>query len=67
MAKVSPIFKNGKKVILTNYGPISFLLCFSKALERIVYDRLHTYFTDNKMIFKDSLVFQLVILSIMHF
>ena len=67
MAKVSPIFKNGKKVNLINYGPISFLPCFSKVLEHIVYDRLYTYFTDNKIIFKDSLVLQMVILPIMHF
>ena len=30
IAKVSPIFKNGEKDLLTNYRPISVLPCFSK-------------------------------------
>ena len=51
IAKVSPIFKNGGKYLLTNYLPISVLPCFSKVLERIMYDRLYTYFTENKTIF----------------
>ena len=38
-AKVSPIFKNGKKSIASNYGSISVFPCFSKILERIMYNR----------------------------
>ena len=41
IAKVSPIFKNSEKDLLTNYRPISVLPCFSKILERIMYDRLY--------------------------
>ena len=37
IAKVTPIFKSGKKELLTNYWPISVLSCFSKILERIMY------------------------------
>ena len=40
IAKVSPIFKKGDKSILSNYRPISVLPCFSKILERIMYNRL---------------------------
>ena len=43
IAKVSPIFKNGEKDLLTNYRPISVLLCFAKILECIMYDRLLFY------------------------
>ena len=55
--KVSPIFKNGKKDLLTNYQPISVLPCFSKILERIMYDRLYSYLTGNKILFKKQLRF----------
>ena len=41
IAKVSPIFKNGKKTIASNYRPIPVLPCFSKILERIMYNRLY--------------------------
>ena len=36
IAKVSPIFKNGEKDLLTNYRLILVLLCFSKILECIM-------------------------------
>ena len=39
-AKVSPIFKYGKKNLLTNYQTISVASCFSKVLEHIMSDRL---------------------------
>ena len=48
IAKVSPIFKTNGKDLLTNYRPISVLPCFSKILERIMYDRLYSYLTENK-------------------
>ena len=38
---VTPIFKKGKNTLVTNYRPISFLPCFSKLLERIMYNRLY--------------------------
>ena len=66
-AKVSPILKNGKKDLLTNYQPISVLLCFSKVFERIMYDRLYSYLTENKILFKNSLVLDLFIPPTMHF
>ena len=58
IAKVSPIFKNGEKDLLTNYQPISVLPCFSKILERIMYDRLYSYLTENKILFKKQFGFR---------
>ena len=58
IAKVSPIFKNGEKDLLTNYRPISVLPCFSKILERIMYDRLYSYFIENKILFKKQFRFR---------
>ena len=47
VAKVTPIFKKGEKSSISNYRPISVLPCFSKILERIMYNRLYNYFTEN--------------------
>ena len=58
IGKVSPIFKNGEKDLLTNYRPISVLPCFSKILERIMCDRLYSYLTENKILFKKQFGFR---------
>ena len=41
-----PIFKAGDKAIFSNYRPVSILPCFSKFLERIVYNRILSYLND---------------------
>ena len=51
IAKVTPIYKSGKKQLLRNYRPISVLSCFSKILERIMYNRVYNYLTDNNLLF----------------
>ena len=53
-AKVSPIFKNRERYLLTNYQPISVLPCFSKIIEHIIYENL----TGNKMLFKKQFGFR---------
>ena len=58
IAKVSPIFKNGEKDVLTNYRLISVLPYLSKILERIMYDRLYSYLTENKILFKKQFGFR---------
>ena len=40
IAKVTPIFKAGNNADLSNYRPTSVLPCFSKILERVMYNRL---------------------------
>ena len=52
IAKVRSIFKSGKKELLTNYRPISVLSCFSKILERIMYNRVYNYLNDNNLFHK---------------
>ena len=46
IARVVPIFKAGDKSIFSNYRPVSILPCFSKFLERIVYNRILCYLID---------------------
>lgn len=40
IAKITPIFKSGKKNLITNYRPISILPFFSKIMEKLMYNRL---------------------------
>ena len=40
IAKVTPIYKAGDNGDISNYRPISVLPCFSKILERLMYNRL---------------------------
>ena len=39
--RVTPLFKVGDASDISNYRPIPVLSCFSKILERIMYNRLH--------------------------
>ena len=55
---VRPIYKNNDETYLWNYSPISVLQCFSKILERIVYNRLYQHLYSNKMFYKNQLGFQ---------
>ena len=48
-----PLFKADDQSLFTNYRPVSVLPCFSKFLERIIYDRLLDYLT-NLNIFCDN-------------
>ena len=58
IAKVTPIYKADNKSDLYNYRPISVLSCFPKILERIVYNRLYQYLTENKILFSKQFGFQ---------
>lgn len=50
VAKVLMIFKGGDKNKLSNYRPISILPVFSKALERIIFVRIHSFFMTHQVI-----------------
>ena len=58
MAKITPIFKSGDKELVSNYRPISVLSCFSKILERIMYNRLYSYLVKNKILYNKQFGFQ---------
>ena len=58
IARVTPIFKKGNNTLLTNYRPISVLACFSKLLERIMYNRLYKFLQENNILYQKQFGFQ---------
>ncbi|XP_065663014.1 uncharacterized protein LOC136085618 [Hydra vulgaris] len=52
IARITPVFKSGDDSIISNYRPISILPCFSKLLERIMYNRLFNYLSENNVVLK---------------
>ena len=58
IAKVTPLFKKGDYALVDNYPPTSVLPCFSKILERIIYNRLYSFFSENNILYKKQFGFQ---------
>ena len=58
IARVSPIFKKDEKFLFNNYRPISVLPCFSKLLEKIMYNRLYKYLSGNNYLYEKQFGFQ---------
>ena len=50
IAKVSPLYKSGKRNDPNNYRPISVLSTIARVFERLIFEQMYTYFTDNKLI-----------------
>ena len=57
-AKVTPVFKGGNSTDLSNYKPISLLPCFSKILERLMYNRLFKHLSNLKIFYPKQFGFQ---------
>ena len=58
IANVVPIFKTIDEMVFSNYRPVSVLPVFSKLLERLVYNRLIAYITNNKLLYEYQFGFQ---------
>lgn len=58
IAKVSPIFKSGKKDDPGNYRPISVLPIMSKIFEKIIYNRLDQHLTSSNFLYKKQYGFR---------
>ena len=50
IAKITPILKTGDACLVQNYRPITVLPAFSKIFERVVYNRIFKFITDNKIL-----------------
>ena len=51
VAKLKPIFKNGKKTDPSKYRPISLLPLISKVLERVIYDQTNAFVKGNNLLY----------------
>ena len=49
-ARVTPLFKQGEPSDLNNYRPISVIFVIAKVFERIVYDQLYNFLTNEAFI-----------------
>ena len=56
--RVTPLFKGGENYELGNYRPIPVLPCFSKILQKNMYNLLYKYLTDNSILYKKHFGFQ---------
>ena len=56
-AKVTPIFKSGDKINVSNYRPISVLPIISKIIERTVHNQLYTYLCSRNIPFRFTIWF----------
>ena len=50
LSKITPLHKQGNKQLYENYRPISILNCFSKILEKLMFNRLNKFFNDNDIL-----------------
>ena len=57
IAAVTGIYKADNSSNVSNYRPISVLPCFSKMLERIMYNRLQKYLKDQKILYDEQFGF----------
>ena len=57
-ASVTPVFKKGDSRFLDNYRPVSTLPLFGKILEKLIYNRLHSFFTANNTIYENQYGFR---------
>ena len=58
IAKITPIFKSEDVTDMSNYRPISVLPCFSKILEKIMYNRLYNHLYENNILYNEQFGFQ---------
>ena len=50
IAKVSAIFKSGDKEDINNYRPISVIPTLARVFERLIYNQIYDYLTDNNLL-----------------
>ena len=58
MARLLPVYKKGPRSLPENYRPISILPVVSKLMERIMYDQLYRYFSENSILSKQQFGFR---------
>ena len=54
IAGVTPIFKEGDSDDMSNYRPISIICTLARTFERLLYNQLHDYLIDNKILYNNQ-------------
>ncbi len=57
-AKVIPIYKNGSKMLTSNYRPISLLSNLNKILEKLMFNRVNSFLEDENIIYQNQFGFR---------
>ena len=58
IGKVSPLFKIGDSQLFENYRPISVLPIFGKIFEKVLYNRLYSFFMSKNVIYNKQFGFR---------
>ena len=58
LGKITPVYKKDDEELLKNYRPISTLPIFGKIFEKIIYERLYSYFTSQSIIYEKQFGFR---------
>ena len=58
VGKITPVFKKGDSELLENYRPISTLPVFGKIFEKVIYNRLYSFFTSQNIIYDNQYGFR---------
>ena len=58
IAKVIPLFQKNDPYIFDNYRPISLLSSISKTFEKVVFNQVYEYFTNNDLLYNSQYGFR---------
>ena len=58
IGRVTPIFKKGDKQLFGNYRPVCILPIFGKIFEKIIFTRLHNFFSSKGIIYDNQFGFR---------
>ena len=57
VGKITPVYKKGDPQLLDNYRPVSVIPIFGKVFEKIIYCRLYSFLSSNKVIYNQQFGF----------
>ena len=58
IGKITPVFKKDDKELFENYRPVSTLPIFGKIFEKVIYERLYSFFVSQKLMAQNQFGFR---------
>ena len=58
IAKIVPVYKKGDSHMFNNYRPISILPCFSKLIEKCIFNRVYQFLSTNNILLNSQYGFR---------